>query len=186
MTVYLRLVIQMADPRRQIAGARSRASGEVFERWISGACEFYQSEGVAVIEKTPEPMKPLGRPDRSGRFQACFTKQAQPDFKGALCDGSCIIFDAKHTEKDRIQQNAITEKQWETFDKYEAMKAKCYVVVSIGLKDFYRVPWETWKRMKEVYGHKYMEAGKELEPYRIPERNCTILFLEGVELKDED
>ena len=47
----------------------------------------------------------------------CFTKQAQPDFKGALCDGSCIIFDAKHTEKDRIQQNVITETQWETFDR---------------------------------------------------------------------
>ncbi len=79
----------MADPRRQITGARSRASGEMFEGWISAACDFYQRTGYAVIEKTPEPMKPLGKADRFGRFLACFTKQAQPDFKGALCGGRC-------------------------------------------------------------------------------------------------
>lgn len=176
----------MADPRKQISGARSRASGEIFENWISAACEFYQREGYAVIEKTPEPMKPLGKADRFGRFLACFTKQAQPDFKGALCDGSCIIFDAKHTEKDRIQQNVVTETQWETFGKYETMGAKCYVMVSIGLKEFYRIPWGIWKQMKELFGHKYMAAGAELEQYKVPYRNCTILFLEGVELSSEN
>lgn len=178
--------LQNVDQRRQITGARSRASGEIFEKWISAACEFYQREGYAVIEKTPEPMKPLGKADKSGRFLACFTKQAQPDFKGALCDGSCIIFDAKHTEKDRIQQNVITDTQWKTFDRYEAMGAKCYVVVSIGMKDFYRVPWDVWKQMKELFGHKYMAVGMELEQYKVPDRNCTILFLEGVKLRDEN
>ena len=175
----------MADARRRAAGTRSRASGEAFEKWIAASCGFYQSEGVAVIEKTPEPMKPLGRPDRYGRFQACFTKQAQPDFKGALCDGSCVIFDAKHTEKDRIRQGAITEAQWETFDRYEAMGARCFVVVSLGLASFYRVPWGVWKRMKELFGHKHM-AGEELEEYRVPDRDGRVLFLEGVELRDED
>lgn len=178
----------MADPRRQISGVRSRASGEAFERWISAACEYYRREGYAVIEKTPEPMKPL-RPygdRRTGQFIACYIKQAQPDFKGALCDGSCIIFDAKHTEKDRIQQGVVTDAQWEAFDRYEAMGAKCYVIVSIGLESFYRIPWDIWKNMKELFGHKYMAVGEELEPYRVPDKNCTILFLEGVELRDED
>jgi len=176
----------MPTLRRQMIGRRSKASGEAFERRLSNACKFYLQNGWAHIEKTPEPMKPLGKADRFGRFLACFTKQAQPDFKGALCDGSCIIFDAKHTEKDRIQQNVITETQWETFDKYEAMGAKCYVVLSIGMKNFYRVPWGVWKQMKELFGHKYMAAGTELERYKVPDRNCTILFLEGVELRDEN
>ena len=155
---------------------------------MSAACEYYQRKGYAVIEKTPEPMKPI-RPygdRRTGRFIACYTKQAQPDFKGVLCDGSCIIFDAKHTEKDRIQQNVITEAQWEAFDKYETMEAKCYVIVSIKLESFYRIPWSIWKKMKELFEHKYMTAGEELEPYKIPDKNCTILFLEGVELRDEN
>ena len=39
--------------------------------------------------------------------------------------------------------------------------------------------------MKERFGHKFMTE-QELEPYRLPERQCTILILEGVELKNED
>lgn len=180
--------IVMDDFQRHIIGVRSRASGEIFERWISTACEYYWKQGYACIEKTPEPMKPI-RPygNRStGQFIACYTRQAQPDFKGVLCDGSCIIFDAKHTEKDRIQQSVITAEQWEILDKYEAMGARCYVVVSVGLRNFYRIPWDIWKRMGGMFGHKYMALGMELENYRVPDRNCTVLFLEGVELKDEN
>ena len=173
------------NDQRRITGLISRKSGERFETWLSQACEYYQREGLAVIEKTPEPMKPLGKADKFGRFLACFTKQAQPDFKGALCDGTCIIFDAKHTEKDRIQQSVITKTQWDMLDKYEAMSARCYVVVSIGLTNYYRVPGGVWKRMKDLFGHKYMTCS-ELELYKVPERNCTILFLEGVELRNED
>lgn len=38
--------------------------------------------------------------------------------------------------------------------------------------------------MKELFGHKFM-AEQELEPYKLQEKQCTILILEGVELKDE-
>ena len=58
-------------------------------------------------------------------------------------------------------------------------------MVSMSLQRFYRVPWDVWKRMKELYGRKYMKE-EDLEPYRLKESMCTILILEGVELKDED
>jgi recombination protein U len=58
-------------------------------------------------------------------------------------------------------------------------------MVSMGLVNFYRVPWNIWKRMKELFGHKHMTE-KELEPYKLQEKQCTILILEGVELKDEN
>lgn len=45
----------MPDLKRQITGRRSKASGELFEHWLSHACEFYLSKGLAHIEKTPEP-----------------------------------------------------------------------------------------------------------------------------------
>jgi len=47
------------------------------------------------------------------------------------------------------------------------------------------VPWATWKKMKELFCHKFMTE-QELEPYRLQEKQCTILILEGVELKDEN
>ena len=172
------------NSKNQAVNRRNRAAGALFETWIQAACDYYWSQGYACIEKTPEPLRPI-QPygDRSrGQFIACFVKQAQPDFKGTLCDGSCVLFDAKHTEKNQIRQNAVTEMQWETFDKYAFMGAKCFVVVSIRLESFYRVPWSDWKQMKKLFGHKYMSL-EELETYKVPERNYTILFLEGVELR---
>lgn len=176
----------MTSPNRSLIGRRNRQSGEMFEKWLEDSCEFYFSQGVACIDKTPEPMKPL-KPygDRKmGQYIACFTKKAQPDFKGALCDGSCIVFDAKHTDTDKIQKGAVTEKQWETFDRYEKMGARCYIVVSLGMNEFFRVPWNVWKSMKEMFGHRYMTL-KELTPYQVIQKYCKILFLEGVELHED-
>ncbi len=173
----------MTDVNRQITGRRSKQLGETFERWLITSCEYYYNKGVAVIEKTPEPMRPL-RPygDRKrGQFIACYTKHAQPDFKGCLKEGVCIIFDAKYTDSDRLQQSAVTEAQAECFDKYEKMGAECFIIAALGFQNFYRIPWKIWKNMKQKFGHKYMAKDKELKDYKVPYTNMAILFLEGVE-----
>lgn len=174
----------MPDQRRQVIGRRSKASGDTFERWITNACEFYLREGWAHIEKTPEPFHITGK-DKNGVVRGYYEKKGQPDYKGILCDGTGIMFEAKHTDSDRIQQNVVTEAQWKSLDIYEKFGAHCYVMVSVGLVKFYRVPWKVWKQMKGLFGHKYMSE-QELEAYRLKENQCTILILEGVELRDED
>ncbi len=154
---------------------------------IEGACDYYESHGICVIEKTPEPMKILKPYDRTkGQFIACFAKQAQPDFKGALIDATMVLFDAKHTDKNQISRNAVTSEQEESFERYAKMGALCFIVVSLGFHDFYRVPWEVFRDMKKIYGHKYMNK-RDLFRYQIS-RKCGILrFLEGIELRgDED
>ena len=174
----------MPDPRRQIIGRRSKASGETFERWLTNACEFYLREGWAHIEKTPEPFHITGK-DTNGVVRGYYEKKGQPDYKGILCDGTGIMFEAKHTDSNRINQSVVTDKQWESLDIYERFGAHCYVMVSMGLMKFYRVPWGIWKQMKELFGHKFMTE-QELKPYQLQEKHCTILILEGVELKDEN
>lgn len=174
----------MPDIRRQIIGRRSKESGDAFERWLSSSCEFYLQKGWAHIEKTPEPFHITGK-DGNGVVRGYYEKKGQPDYKGILRDGTGIMFEAKHTDSDRINQSVVTDTQWKSLDIYEKFGAHCYVMVSIGLVKFYRVPWDIWKRMKELFGHKFMTE-QELEPYRLPERQCTILILEGVELKDEN
>lgn len=171
----------MADPSRQMIGRRSKASGETFERWISNACNYYLEKGYAFIEKTPEPFHITGK-DQKGVVRGYYEKQGQPDYKGILCDGTGIMFEAKHTDSIHINQNVITETQWKSLDTYEKFGAQCYVMVSIGLQNFYRVPWSIWKKMKELFKHKYM-GEEELQPYKLQEKQCTILILEGVELK---
>lgn len=176
--------MQMPDLRRQLIGRRSKASGETFERWISRACEFYREREWAHIEKTPEPFHITGK-DGNGVVRGYYEKKGQPDYKGILCDGTGIMFEAKHTDSGRISQSVITDTQWKNLDIYEKFGAHCYVMVSLGLIKFYRVPWNIWKNMKELFGHKFMSE-QELEPYRLQERQCTILILEGVELKNEN
>lgn len=169
---------------RSMIGRRSKAAGDYFEEIVNAACRFYEENGIAVIEKTPEPMKILQPYDRRrGQFICCFAKQAQPDFKGVLMDSTMVVFDAKHTEKDRIIRDAVTEEQEKCFERYMKMEAICFLVISIELKKFYRVPWPEFRDMKTKYGHKYMNL-KELEPYEISYRNGVLRLLDGLELRE--
>lgn len=179
----LKKVDLLSDIHRQLTGRRSKAAGDLFEEMINKSCQYYREKKAAIIEKTPEPMRPL-RPygeRRDGKYIACFIKQAQPDFKGVLCDGRAIIFEAKHTDNDRIQESVITETQRQNFEEFQAMGAQCFVMVSIGFQCFYRVPWEIFGNMKNNFGRKYMNLD-ELAPYKIINKGGTLLILEGVKL----
>ena len=168
---------------RSIAGRRSREFGDMFESWILRGCDWYWDKGIAYIEKTPEPMHPIKAygDRRRGQFIAVYTKQAQPDFKGTLCDGSTIVFDAKSTGTDTLRQSIVTEEQREDFDRYEKMGARCYIIATLGFTDFYRIPWGAWKSGPDRLGRKHFKRA-DLEPYRIRCKNSAVLFLEGIEL----
>lgn len=167
------------DPRRQIRGAQSRAAGAAFEGLVKASCTMYRNRGAAYIEKTPEPMKILGVLDRlRGIFRCCHEKPAQPDFKGTIAGGRSICFEAKHTDAGRIEQDCVTEQQRGALDMHESLGACCFVLVSLGMQDFFRVPWAEWQQMKDLFGHKYMSAA-ELEPRRVPVVGGMILFLSG-------
>ena len=163
--------------RASFQGKRNRTQGLKFEDIISEACEYYRSLGLAYIEKTPEPMRVIGVLDRKrGYFKAVFEKAAQPDFKGTLAGGQAVVFEAKHTETDRIKQDAVTEDQKNAMNLHEAMRAWCFVIVCLN-NTYYRVPWQRWKSMKEDCGHKYMNAA-DLHPYTLGTWPGHLRFLE--------
>lgn len=175
----------LSDANRQFAGRRSKAVGAMFEAMLNASCHYYRDKGLAAIEKVPEPMRPL-KPygDRKmGRYIACFEKQAQPDYKGVLCDGHAVIFEAKHTDKDRILESVITETQRQNLNDFSRLKAECFVIVSIGFQSFYRVPWEVFRDMKKYFGRKYMNL-EDLRPYRLKQNRGILLILEGVEVNE--
>ena len=170
--------------KRAVKGLQSRANGEYFERMILAASRFYEERGFAVVDKTPEAFKVLKPLDRKrGQFICCFTKQAQPDFKGSLMDSTMILFDAKHTDKDQISRNVVTEEQEQCFERYMKMGAMCFLVISLEFEEFYRVPWVVFRDMKKIYGHKYMNR-KELEPYKINYSNGVVKYLDGITLRE--
>lgn len=164
--------------RARFIGAKNRAQGEALEEQIEAACLFYRSLELADIEKTPEPMKVLKRLEE-GQFLCCFEKKAQPDFQGTFSSGRSVMFDAKSTRTGRIHQDAVSDTQWEYLDRHQKMNALCFVLVSFG--DMYAVvPWDDWKRMKELFGHKYMTR-QEAEGYRVRYNTRGILDFLGWE-----
>lgn len=164
----------------QIRGKQARVAGGYFENIISASCDYYLSRGLAKIEKTPEPMKPLGAKNRKGQFLACYTKQAQPDYGGTLKGGRSIYFEAKHTDDERIEQRRLTQEQQDDLEAHHKLGAIAFVLVSVSLTDFYRVPWPVWRDMAEIYGRKYMTHA-ELSRYEVPATAGFIKFLHGIE-----
>lgn len=168
------------SPARQAQGSISRATGEGFEAQILTACAYYRAHGIAEIDKTPEPIKVISgrRQNPSGcwSFEAVFTKQAQPDFQGTIDGGRSVVFEAKATDKDRILQSAVTDEQSHAMQSHAQKGALAFVLVCLRGRAVYRVMWEDWQNMKELFGNKYMTA-VELEPYRVQMRRGVILFL---------
>lgn len=119
-------------------------------------------------------------PDRAGRFLACYTKQAQPDYKGILKGGRAINFEAKHTDSDRLTFDRVLTAQALRLSRTEALGGVAFVLCSFSGRAFYRVPWAVWKDMKRLFGRKYITQS-DIEIYRVPfAAPGVLLFLEGV------
>lgn len=105
-------------PSRSFQGRVNHAQGQLFEGRIEAALRRYQQRGEAVVEKTPEPMRPLQRLE-GGRFLAVFEKPAQPDYKGTLRGGRAVVFEAKHTSTGRMTQDRVTGEQAKRLDQHQ-------------------------------------------------------------------
>lgn len=154
---------------------KSRSDGAYFENIINNSCEWYKKHGLAFIEKTPEPMHVV-RPFQTGGFLAFFEKQAQPDFKGTMKGGQSVVFEAKYTSKDKIEYKRLTDTQLNALLLHHNLGAKAFILVYMGLQDFYRVPFEVWHDMKRLYGRLHMTKS-ELERFRVEAPNLIVKFL---------
>ncbi len=106
---------------RQILGKKNRSLGKEFEDQIELIGQIYSLNNLAIIEKTPEPMKILKHIDNA-RFETVFLKAAQPDFKGTIKGGRTVVFDAKFTESDKITYQVLSDFQRETLLAYDKLR----------------------------------------------------------------
>ena len=172
-------MIAAKDPRRQLQGAVSKAQGQRFENRLDASFAVYKEHGFAIIEKTPEPMHPVKNLG-GGKFIAFFQKQAQPDYKGVVKGGRAVMFEAKFTRTDRIEQSRVSPGQTEYLDRHQALGARCYVLAGFSSGNVYRLPWNVWRNMKKAFGRKYItEDDVEIVPYRVPTaQDGTLLLLD--------
>ena len=101
-----------------------------------------------------------------GKFEAVFTKAAQPDFKGTIKGGKTVVFDAKYTESDRIRYQVLSNHQRETLLKYKEFGAIAFVLVGFQDGLIFRIDIETWIGMKENMGRMYIKE-EELKKMKL-------------------
>lgn len=168
---------KIKNPNRQLIGRISHGIGENFEEEVSNICKIYENKMLAKIEKTPEPMKILKHIE-DGKFEAVFTKAAQPDFKGTIKGGKTVVFDAKYTESDRIRYQVLSDHQRETLLQYKELGAIAFILVGFQDGAIYRIDIETWIGMKENMGRMYIkeEELKEMS-LEIKKVNGVVDFL---------
>lgn len=159
-------------------GKYSKQAGETFENMINAACEYYKMQDEAYIEKTPEAFRITGKKSTTHGlvFEGVFTRKSQPDFKGTLKGGQAICFEAKHTDGDSIAQNRLTDEQMRSLELHNNLGGKAYILVSMKMQNFYRVPYYVWQQMKGIYGRKYMKP-EDLEQYQINYEYGILKFL---------
>lgn len=158
-----------------MSGRRNKAAGDFWENMIEAACQHYRLKGIAEITKTPEPMRPI-KPLGQGKFIAHYIKMAQPDYKGTLVGGRAIVFEAKHTDSDRLQRSVISSEQEKHLDRHAELGAECFVMVSFGFREYFKIPWEVFRDMKQNYGRKYITP-EDVQNYKIRYIGGVLQFL---------
>ena len=164
-----------------LRGKQNRARGLAFEQMISQACLYYEQLGLAKIEKTPEPMSIIERLP-GGRFVACFQKKAQPDYKGTLKGGRTVVFESKYTSGGKMLDSVVLDVQAKSLDAYSSLGAVCFILVGFSSGNCYRIPWSTWRNMKEEFGHKYFTE-EQAARYKV-NTGARLLFLAGLTEKN--
>ena len=167
----------LSNPKKQKQGKKNREEGKAFEEILDRTFQYYSDKGFALIDKTPEPFKIIKRLENT-RFIGCFSKKAQPDYKGLIKGGRTVIFEAKFTSTDRLQQDRVSDTQAFYLTRAAELGARCFVVAGFKNGGAYRIPWSVWENTKEKYGRKYV-VEKDLQKYRISESwNDMLLVLD--------
>lgn len=155
-------------------GLKAKRNGAVFENMIERSCIHYKVNGIAHIQKTPEPFRIVSK--QRNMVHGFFEKKAQPDFTGTLKGGQAIVFEAKNTDSTNIKFDRINAVQERDLDYHSHLGAQALILISFNLKRFYKVPWKEWQSMKDTLGKKSVNE-KDLVDYQISTNKGLIDFL---------
>ncbi|WP_196603444.1 Holliday junction resolvase RecU [Pectinatus haikarae] len=166
--------------KRSYRALQSLMTGRLLENEIDTACRQYALDGRAVIYKTPESFRCISKKP-SGRFTGQFTGRAQPDYQGTLRGGKSIIFEAKFTDKDRIQQSVLTKTQFDMLAQHLETRAAVYICCGIADK-YYMIPFNIWSNMKAVFGRSYI-VQQDINAYQVKRTMAAVMFLDYIHPK---
>ncbi len=141
--------------------------GSFLEELINLTNEKYRSQGLALIQKVPTPIKPINI-DQSTRHitLAYFEQKSTVDYIGVV-QGIPVCFDAKECVEERFPLANIHEHQMQFMSEFERQDGIAFLLIYFKCNDcFVYLPFqklqEFWLRMKE--GGRKSFLFSELEP----------------------
>lgn len=164
--------------RRRIQGCKAHVAGQLFEDRLNTAFALYRRQGLADVEKTPEPMKIVKSLD-GGKFVAVFEKKAQADYSGVIRGGRPVAFEAKYTSLPRMDQSRVTPEQGEFLERRQSFGTLCFILAGFSSGKVYRVPWIVWRDMMDIFGHRSVTEA-DMRELMVPVRGGVPMVLEGV------
>lgn len=93
-------------------GLQSKRAGEHFENMITASLNWYCDKGVAFVEKTPEPMKPLRKPDRQGGSLLATPKPGSRTSRERSPAAGPWYLRQNTPTADKIDQSRLTLSRW--------------------------------------------------------------------------
>ena len=161
--------------QNRIQGSKAKLRGQQFENLVEKSCSYYAHKKIALIEKTPEPLRMIKR-GRGSQVIAVFEKKGQPDFKGTVLGGQSVVFEAKHTSGARITLDRVEQHQLANLSLHKGLGGECFILISFELKSFYRVPIDDWEALPGALNKKSANE-KDLTQYKVDVKHGVIDFL---------
>lgn len=147
-------------------GREARAYGATLESLVADSLEWYRNRRLAKIDKTPEAYRITGRGVHN--FTG-YLEPSQPDFKGLIVGGRCVVFELKGTEYKSIAAARVRPHQLKYLLAVERLGGIAFILVGFGYETWFRVPATVWADFENVFGKK-SATPKELaaKGYQVP------------------
>ncbi|SJZ31518.1 Holliday junction resolvase RecU [Selenihalanaerobacter shriftii] len=137
--------------------------GKQLEIELETTNQYYNSQGIAKIQKIPIPIKVLNVNSQSGKITSAFyEKKSTVDYIGTY-QGRTIVFDAKGTNVDtRFDLKNIKQHQYRYLkDQYECGAIAFLLIRFKGLDEAYYLPFE----LLDKYMVHQRQGGRKSIPY---------------------
>ena len=161
--------------------------GSFLEELVNMTNEKYRSQGLALIQKIPTPIKPIKiDPNTRHITLAYFEQRSTVDYIG-VAQGIAICFDAKECATNRFPLANIHKHQMQFMKEFEAQEGIAFFLIYFKSRDcFIYVPYRTvesfWEDMEN--GGSKSFAFEQLDPqYELSTYSGTFVhYLEKINL----
>lgn len=160
--------------------------GSTLEEFINRTNEYYQEQGLALIQKIPTPITPV-RIDKEHRHitLAYFEQKSTVDYIGAV-QGIPVCFDAKECHTDTFPLQNIHAHQVDFMEAFEKQGGISFFLIYFSTKN--ELYYMTFQEMKKFWergqrGGRKSFRHEELNPnFFIPFKNgCMVPYLDTIQ-----